>query len=93
MTPAETTPEGFSPRATIALVSSFEERAKARATWPIRRYPVGQEPADADRVGGTVDQRIAMVAELTRQQWALAGRQWPSYRRANAPGRIIRRTR
>ncbi len=71
-------------------VSTFEERRKARAAWPIRKVALGDEELTDPRDTSTVDERIAMVWTLTKQQWAFAGREIPTYTRAEMPGRIIR---
>lgn len=78
--------------ATLAVMSSFEERRRARAGWPIRRSALAEEALTDDRIPDDVDERIAMVATLTRSQWAIAGMPLPQYRRADMPGQVIRRT-
>lgn len=45
------------------------------------------------RITSSVDERLAMVATLTRQQWAFAGLEVPTYTRAEMPGRMVRRGR
>ena len=72
-------------------MSSFEERRRARANWPIRRFALGEEPLTDERIPDDVDARVAMVATLTNAQWALSGRELPRYGRDEMPGRIIRR--
>ena len=75
-------------------MSTFDERRRARATWPIRTLRLGQEPALDDRDTSTVDERIALVWELTRRQWAFAGLPILGQGRASRaamPGRIFRR--
>ncbi|MEK7400848.1 MAG: hypothetical protein AABZ80_00645 [Gemmatimonadota bacterium] len=42
------------------------------------------EAGDA-RMGGTPNERVAAVAELTAEAWRLAGRPLPSYTRATMP--------
>jgi hypothetical protein len=74
-------------------VSTFEERRRARAAWPIRRSTLGDEPLTDDRIPDSVDARVAMVAVLTRAQWAVAGKELPRYSRADMPGRVIRPAR
>ena len=74
-----------------ALVSTFEERAAARGSWPIRAVPLGAEALSDERDQSTVDERIAAVAVLTREQWAFAGLEIPRYTRAEMPGELIRR--
>lgn len=54
----------------------------------VRIVPLrGDEAGDA-RVGGTVDERLALVTELSRRAWELTGRPLPSYTRASMPVRI-----
>jgi hypothetical protein len=36
-------------------------------------------------MGGTVDERIAMVSELSRMAWATSGRPRPAYSRDQMP--------
>lgn len=74
-------------------MSSFEERARARAGWPIRKVAMRDEELTDPRITSSVDERLAMVATLTRQQWAFAGLEVPTYTRAEMPGRMVRRGR
>jgi len=48
------------------------------------------EPLTDERVPDDLDARIAMVAELTRAQWTLAGLELPRYERSAMPGRVHR---
>ena len=41
--------------------------------------------AGDSRTGGTLDQRVAAVADLTAEAWRLAGRPLPTYTRATMP--------
>lgn len=66
-------------------------RARARAAWPMRRFALGEEPRDELLATTTAEERIAMVEELSVQAWLLTGRPFPSYTRAEMPGRVIRR--
>jgi hypothetical protein len=50
-----------------------------------RVVPLASPEAGDPRMGGTVDERVAAVAILTEHAWALAGRSFPSYSRANMP--------
>ena len=50
-----------------------------------RVVPLGSSEAGDPRMGGTVDERVAAVAILTEHAWALAGRAFPSYSRAEMP--------
>lgn len=74
-------------------VSTFEERRRARAAWPIRRMALGEEELADPRIPESVDERIALVWTLTKQQWAFAGKEIPRYSRGEMPGRLIRRER
>lgn len=74
-------------------MSTFEERRRARAGWPIRRSILGDEALTDDRIPEDVDARIAMVATLTRAQWAITGEPLPRYSRAEMPGKVVRRPR
>ena len=51
-----------------------------------RVVPLSSSEAADPRMGGTVDQRVAAVAELTEHAWKLARRPFPSYTRATMPG-------
>lgn len=56
-----------------------------RSRMTARVVPLQSEEAGDARMGGTVDQRVAAVAELTVQAWRLAGRPFPRYTRATMP--------
>lgn len=71
-------------------MSTFEERRKARAGWPIRKVGLRDEELTDPRDSSTVDERLALVWTLTMQQWAFSGREIPRYARAEMPGRVIR---
>jgi hypothetical protein len=76
---------------TLAAMSSFDERRRARAEWPIRKIALGDEPLTDARDCSTVDERLALVRTLTMRCWAFSGRPVPTYTRANMPGRLVRR--
>jgi len=71
-------------------VTTFDERRRARAAWPIRKIALHDEALTDARDTCTVDEHLALVATLTRQQWAFAGIELPVYTRAEMPGRVIR---
>lgn len=50
-----------------------------------RVVPLASREAGDPRMGGTVDERVAAVAVITEQAWALAGRPFPTYARATMP--------
>jgi hypothetical protein len=72
-------------------VSTPDERRRARSMWPIRTFRLGEEPLVDDRDTSTVDERLALVWTLTREQWALSGMPYPDYERAQMPGTVVRR--
>lgn len=53
-----------------------------------RVVPLSSREAGDARVVGTPAERVALVAELSRQAWALTGRPLPSYTRATMPVRV-----
>jgi len=73
-------------------VSSFEERRRARGAWAIRQVKLTEEPLTDERLPADPDARVAMVATLTAEQWALSGEPLPRYARADMPGHLRRRT-
>lgn len=50
-----------------------------------RIVPLNSREAGEARVGGTIAERIALVAELSEMMWARTGRPVPSYTRATMP--------
>ena len=81
---------GGPPPSTVLLRMTSSDRAKARESWPVRRYPLGEEPSDDLSATTTAEQRLEMVAVLSRRMWELTGRPTPTYRRDQMPGRVIR---
>jgi len=65
------------------------ERAAKRAAWPVRRYALGEEPADLSAQTSATE-RIAMMWPLALEAWKLAGLPIPEYTRRNLPSRILR---
>jgi hypothetical protein len=72
------------------LVSTFEERRRARLSMPIRVVDLADEGRPDPRDTSTVDERLAMVRTLTLRQWAFMGLEIPRYTRAEIPIRIVR---
>jgi len=64
--------------------------SRERARWPIRRYRLGEEPPDDLSEVTTPEQRLAMMWQLAREGWLLAGHELPRYGRANLPARLFR---
>jgi hypothetical protein len=50
--------------------------------------PLRSDEAGDARVAGTVDERLALVAELSRRMWAAAGQPFPTYTRQTMPVRL-----
>lgn len=65
------------------------ERKRGRRDWPIHRASKGDAGRDALIAATTPEERIAMMTELAREAWSLAGLPWPDYERTDAP--IVRR--
>jgi hypothetical protein len=55
-------------------------------------FRLGEEPGDNLSAVTTAEQRLEIVAELSRRMWELTGRQIPTYERARIPVRALRRT-
>jgi hypothetical protein len=53
-----------------------------------RVVPLSSPEASDPRTGGTLEERLAAVAELSAEGWRLAGRALPSYTRATMPIRL-----
>lgn len=56
-----------------------------RRDMTVRIVPLTSDEASDARMGGTVDARVAAVAELTLEGWRLSGRALPTYTRATMP--------
>lgn len=61
----------------------------SRDTWPVRRYRLGEEPGDDLSQSTTPEERLAMVAALSAEAWALGGKPQPAYSRHETP--VVRR--
>ncbi len=59
--------------------------------WPVRSFALGEEPSDDLSATTTAEERLAMVAELTRELWTLTGDRLPDYPRSEAPVRKLLR--
>lgn len=70
--------------------SDRRRRAAARRSWPVAVYRLGEEPGEDLSATTTAEERLAMVWPLTLEAWRLAGRELPSYERAEMPVRVIR---
>lgn len=57
---------------------------------PVRIVPLASDEAADAYVEGTIDDRLALVARLSRRAWATTGLPVPSYTRATIPVVITR---
>jgi hypothetical protein len=55
----------------------------------VRKYRLGEEPADDLSTTTTAEERLAMMPALAAEAWALSGRPLPSYGRSETP--IVKR--
>jgi hypothetical protein len=56
-----------------------------RSRMTARVVPLTSNEAGDSRTGGTAEQRLAAIAELTLEAWRLAGLALPTYTRATMP--------
>lgn len=56
----------------------------------MRVYRLGAEPSEDLSATTTAEERLAMMEPLALEAYALSGRSWPSYRRAECPVRLRR---
>jgi hypothetical protein len=69
---------------------SPEQRRAERATWPITRHRLGQEPSEDLSAVTTPAERVAMMWTLAVSAWRIAGRPLPTYDRRALPARLFR---
>lgn len=67
-----------------------DDRRARRATLPIRRFALGEEPSDDLSATTTMDERLAMVWPLSRAAFEAAGIPVDPPPRHLLPGRLIR---
>lgn len=63
-------------------------RGRDRRHMTARVVPLDSPEAGDARVSGTVTERLALVAELSRRAWELAGRPWPHTPMRLVPARL-----
>ena len=69
----------------------MDETTRRRST-PARVYRLGDEPRDNLSSTTTADERLEMVALLSRRMWELTGQAFVRHDRATLPVRVIRRS-
>lgn len=67
------------------------EPRRVREGMVVRKYRLGEEPSDDLSAETTVDERFAMVWELSERMWRWTGQSLPEYTRATMPVTVIRR--
>jgi hypothetical protein len=64
--------------------------SQKRREMTVRVVPLQSAAAGDGRVGGTADERLKLLEELSRQMWIQTGRPFPTYTRAEMPVRVIK---
>ena len=75
----------------MAPMDDRDRRMRAEARHQrvvLRRVLLGAPGPDLDPLHGP--DAISMVTLLSRESWALSGRPWPEYERADTPCRFVR---
>jgi hypothetical protein len=68
---------------------SFEARAAARKSWPIRAFRLGAEPCDDLSDSTSAAERLGMMEPLALEAWSLTGQPLPEYTRSQTPIRAL----
>ena|SRR5437773_10390561 len=81
-------------RRKIVVMATAGDRAQharrmTRASWPIKRFRLGEEPLEDMSAVTTPVERIAMMWPLAQSAWRLSGRRLPPYRRDVVPLRFF----
>ena len=76
---------------TASLDDAARARRAARSSMPMRRFALGAEPDENLMACSTAEERVAMVCELSRLAWQLAGQYNEPPPRSELVGRVIRR--
>ena len=71
------------------ITTIYNRPVISRASWPVRRYRLGEEPGDDLSRSTTAEERLAMMPALADEAWSLTGRPFPTYARHEAP--VVRR--
>lgn len=77
------------PPATFPTVTKADRR-RARASWEVRQYPLGEEPmVDKRALDIPEAERAAHLAQISMLAWRLSGQPFPDYERSEIPGRVL----
>lgn len=77
---------------TVTLCMTAPDRRAMPGAIPARVFRLGDEPGDDLSSSTTPEERLEMVIVLSRRMWELTGRSIPSYRRAEMPVTLVRRS-
>ncbi len=64
------------------------ERAKRRGTWAGKLLALGEPDVPVEMSALSVSQRLGELYELSQRAFALTHQPWPTYTRAEMPGRL-----
>jgi len=64
--------------------------ARSRSIPPARILRIDDPQVDDLSSSTTVQERVAMVAVLSRRMWEITGQPWPSYSRSEIPVTLAR---
>lgn len=83
------------PECSTWYIGAVDEDARSRRERRLQqlqivRFDLGDEPSEDLRATTTAQERLDMMWPLAVRAWRLSGREMPSYRRSEMPGRIIR---
>lgn len=67
-----------------------QARRAARRDWPIRAYHAGEKPEEGFLADLSVEQRLAIVTDITETCWAVAGKETRAIPRRDWPIKIVR---
>jgi hypothetical protein len=67
-----------------------EARRRARADWPIRKFRLGEEPAEDVSSWTTPEERLRIAWSLSVEAWLVAGGSLPTYTRSELPATLVR---
>jgi len=74
----------------VPLDEQAAARAAARASWPVRRCALGEEPSDDLSASTSAEERLAMMWPLAVEAWTLAGRSTEARPRDRMPVTVYR---
>lgn len=73
-----------------ARLARAAARRRRPEDFPIRKFGMAGEPLVDGRGATTVDERVQECLRLSQRMFELSGEPYPTYRRAEMPGRVFR---